>query len=103
MKQSPIKRRGRSRFPARRDPDYLEWIRTLRCIACLASRQEQTTRTEATHVRSQGAGGYDRGDTVPLCSGHHVEEHTVGIKTFAARYMLNLEDITKALAERYAA
>ncbi len=48
------------------------------------------------HVVSRGAGG-GRFDVVPLCDGHHTEQHK-GIKTFAARYGLDL----RAIADRIA-
>lgn len=78
-----IKRRNRPRFKNGRDPAYLDYIRSLPC--CICGRI-----AEAAHVRSRGAGGTDY-QTVPLCHGHHMEQHTIGIKTFQARYAIDLQ------------
>lgn len=49
------------------------------------------------HVCSRGAGG-GRFDIIPLCQGHHDEQHACGIETFATRYGLDL----RAEADRIA-
>jgi hypothetical protein len=37
---------------------------------------------------------------VPCCSGHHAEQHRIGVRTFEARYKLDLGAIAAALAAR---
>lgn len=59
------------------------------------------TRAEAAHVRSKGAGGPDKGNTIPLCMGHHHEQHLIGIRSFEKRYGLDLKTIAQDLAVRY--
>lgn len=113
MKRTPLRRKTRlksgtkrlkvrrrsKRFAARRDPAYTAWIHTLPCWlrftgSCFGA-------TEATHVRSRGAGGDDRGNLVPLCHGHHMEQHRVGIQTWQATYRVNLPVVAAALTDRY--
>jgi hypothetical protein len=52
---------------------------------------------EPAHVASRGASG-GRFDVVPLCKNHHAEQHQHGVKTFAAKYGLDL----RAEADRVA-
>lgn len=52
---------------------------------------------EAAHARSRGAGG-SRRDLVPLCRGHHREQHRRGVRTFAATYQLDLDAEARRIA-----
>ena len=70
-------------------------VRTLRCLVGAGCEGA----VEAAHVRSRGAGG-DRRDLIPLCSRHHREQHACGIKTFSARYGLDLQAEAARLADR---
>ncbi len=57
--------------------EYLEWIRTLKCLVC------KDARVDAAHVKSRGAGGGDvPGNVMPLCRYHHSIQHRVGIYSF---------------------
>jgi hypothetical protein len=56
---------------------------------------------ECAHVRTRGAGGDDRGNTVPLCRRHHRQQHDEGIKSFQAIYDLDLAAIAKQLELAY--
>jgi len=38
---------------------------------------------------------------VPLCHSHHLEQHRIGIKTFAATYALDLKAIAAELWDGY--
>ena len=74
----------RPRAPYIRDSDYLEYVRHLPClIGCEGA-------ADPAHVRTKRLGG-DRGNVVPLCHGHHVEQHQHGIKTFARKYNVDLK------------
>ena len=53
--------------------------------------------SEPAHVVSRGASG-GRFDIIPLCQAHHAEQHQHGVKTFAAKYVLDL----RAEADRVA-
>src|SRR3990167_10518737 len=94
MKRAPIRRRGRSRFPKRRYPPFLVWIREQRCIICGGL-------AEPSHIVSRGAGGWDVGNTVPLCRPHHQEFHDWGIWTFQERWRVDLKDVAADYAAEY--
>ena len=53
--------------------------------------------SEPAHIISRGASG-GRFDIIPLCAHHHAEQHQHGVKTFAAKYGLDL----RAEADRVA-
>jgi len=99
MKQRNAKRGG-AKFPKRRDPEYMAWIRTLPCLIAGLRRKESAEwsngenwheewwheckgRVQAAHVKSRGAGGDDVGNVLPLCARAHHEQHTIGMKTWA--------------------
>jgi hypothetical protein len=60
--------KGRSRFPKRRQPEFMEWFRAkrFRCGVWLCTRP-----ADPAHVRSRGAGGHDKGNVSRLCRWHH--------------------------------
>jgi len=71
-----------------RSKQYLEYIRTMRCLVCQRSGQ-------AHHVGGPESGrGYaHKGSdyrTIPLCYEHHYELHDDGRETFCIRYGLDL-------------
>lgn len=70
----------------------------VRAMPCLLLGNGCWGPIEAAHVKSRGAGGTRR-DLVPLCSRHHEQQHTRGIKTFAEEHGLDL----RAAADRIAA
>lgn len=60
----------------------------------------QTDPTEPEHLKTRGARGSDRGNTVPGCAYHREMRHkTMGIKSFTA-YCLSLKLDLWALAAR---
>lgn len=97
------KRTGGHLFEDGRDPTYLKFIGSLPCAACTKAGRAQTSRTEACHVKSRGAGGVDVGNTIPLCHECHMNQHTWGIKTFQRRSRLNMADLALQLGIRYGA
>lgn len=104
-RSGPLKAR---KPPEKGNPAYRTWIRSLPCLVCTqptigelpggAYPPRQRTKTECAHVRTKrlARGRENDGDTgncVPLCggpSGHHAEQHTIGIRSFEAKYGLNL-------------
>lgn len=84
------------RFAQRRDPAYCARIRTHPCLIGASC----SGRIECAHVVSRGAGGDDRGNTVPLCTRHHREQHRIGVTSFARRYGLDLAFEATVLAGR---
>lgn len=107
-----LKARGKSRFPKRRNPDYLAWIRTLPCViwgqdlALLRPRDwcspipGQRYGVEAAHVKTRGSGGNDVGNTVPLCPWHH-DEQEGATAAFNEKYKVDLAAIAARLAIQY--
>ena len=68
---------------------FRSWLRTQRC--CVPDcRSSGAVRVQAAHVRSRGAGGADPNNLVPLCARHHVQQHTIGQRTFEARFHVDL-------------
>jgi hypothetical protein len=106
-RKKPLRAKGRSRFPKKRDPDYLEYIRRMPCLLRhkvnrMTGRQAMCWgRTEAAHVTTCGAGGEDRGNTVPMCSAHHARQGRVGIKTFQEEFGIDLVAEAKRLEAEY--
>ena len=94
MKKSSIRRRGKSRFPKRREPTFLAWIREQPCCIC-------GDYAEPSHITSRGAGGYDVGNVVPMCHQHHQEFHDWGIWSFQERWKVSLRDMAMQYAALY--
>lgn len=81
-----IKNKGKSRFPKRRCPELLSWIRGLPCAIGGDFIGTCAGRTEAAHLKSRGAGGDDRNNVLNLCTAHHREQHSIGWESFATKY-----------------
>jgi hypothetical protein len=84
----------KSRFPHRRNPAFVTWIRTQECVICGAP-------AEPAHVKTRGAGGDDLGNICPLCHRDHMEQHAIGIKSFARKYGIDLAQVAAAYGEAY--
>lgn len=91
-RRGPIKAKGRPRHAVsgKRDEPYREYIRSLECLVAGKPGHVCKGAVECAHVRSKGAGGADRGNTIPLCSRSHGEQHHMGIRSFAAATGLDL-------------
>ena len=110
-RRTPIKSRNAKRdgslFPHRRDKAYCAWIRTLPC--CVAGRgawidggkERCAGRVECAHVITRGAGGYDRANTVALCTRHHRHQHDIGLDSFERVYEIDLTREALAALWRY--
>lgn len=97
------RRTSRGKRRARlRAKDFGERAAAVKAMSCLAftrpalfygprsdGRTPCAGEIEPAHAKSRGAGG-DRRHLVPLCSGHHREQHTRGVLTFQTKYQLNL-------------
>lgn len=93
----PIKARNAKRAKAKYEdafgpPGFVEFVHQR---GCLVARASGTTEgclgaVEVAHVVPRSRGGSWR-QTVGLCTGHHREQHAVGLDTFAHRHGLDLE------------
>jgi hypothetical protein len=95
VKARNAKRKGH-RFPKRRQPACLEWVREMPCCNC-----GWPGPSHPHHVKTRGAGGPDVGNLVPLCPFCHSELHTMGRRSFALMYEIDLAAIARNLGERY--
>ncbi len=75
-----------------------DWIRSQRCAVLFCTFEG--AKIIAAHAKSRGAGG-TKADLLPLCWSHHVEQHTAGIKTFQAKYALDLTSLAKDFELRW--
>lgn len=112
---SALPKRNRKRAAERKERDfgeYAAWIRHQMCSVgvgechywggCFTVGADGVVSwSVAAHVKSRGAGGRSIGNLIPLCTGHHDEQHAIGIKSFAKKYNLDLSGVASALAARY--
>lgn len=90
------------------NPDFLAWIRTQPCLIatvtdCLTndcSNWPYPTRSCAAHVVKTRQHG-DLGLVVPLCSHHHMEQHTIGVKSFAEKWGVDLAKEAHKVAQAF--
>jgi len=84
----------RQRQPRERDEKHLDFIRSLPCCIC-----GDDIHTEAAHIR---AGSIENGKVytgigekpsdawvLPLCNGHHREQHSMNEMKFWEKYEIN--------------
>ncbi len=83
------------------DEDYKEWVKGL---GCLIAVEEHYGQTIPHHHNLPGHGSMssktDDTRVIPLCVKHHEEIHR-GVKTFIAKYDLDLEAFIFALNNAY--
>ena len=77
-------------------PGRREFVHDLGCVICGAPAENAHTRTGGTSRK----GHYTT--IIPLCTRHHDESHH-GIRTFAAKYRLDLEVIAAAVESAWLA
>lgn len=119
MKRSkPLKRSGRLRrtrlkakgkrtkkshghlFPKAVDEAYRAFVRLQACV--LSARHHVCEGdVQACHVKSRGASGHDHANMYPGCAVAHAQQHVWGIRTFQARWGINLETVARKLYEQY--
>lgn len=105
---SPIQRmtlrRRKTKPHAGTDPKYLNWIRTLACLVCLAGEQVSLTEAAHTGVRGLGQKAPDR-QAVPLCAAAHhrlgPESYHVLGKAFCEHHSLDIAGVVTWLNTRY--
>ena len=74
------------------------YVRTLGCSVLGCGR-----RAQAAHAPKTKRLGHDRNNLVPLCAGHHGEQHAMGIVSFQAKYGLDLAKIARKVTRDYEA
>lgn len=101
---------GGQRFPERRVPEYLVWIRNQWCFLIGVEAHQQhcgqymgreRAYSEAMHVTTRGAGGYDFDNVLPACPSLHAEQHRIGVQSFAAKYGVRLKSLAHRYTERF--
>ena len=106
LRKSPLRRktRLRSRGKGRRFVSYVpnrefqDYVRRQGCAVYLGSPEASHWGPIGfAHVKSRGSGGHDEGNGLGLCAKHHAEQHTMGVKSFAKRYRVNLQAVASAL------
>ena len=93
------KKKKRPKMGVREPPiikcrSHTQWVRNVHQCAVFSAKC--IGKNHAHHVTTKGAGGGDE-TVVPLCTWHHSEIHTIGIKTFEAKYAINLTDFAALL------
>lgn len=81
--------RARPREPLR------DYVRSLPCVVPRCPRPP-----EACHVKTKRL-GHDRRNLYPACHLHHAEQHQHGIRTFEAKYGLDLADVAAAVTAAF--
>jgi len=84
------------------DPSYLEYIRSIPCMVPLMCSQKSIAHHESTCSSDPGM-AIKCSDylTIPLCSLHHNEIHTIGAKTFYERYSIDPQRILITLLKNH--
>jgi hypothetical protein len=103
------KKRSEPRRGSEKNPDYLDWIRTLSCVVCSRVASGHTV-IEAAHTNALGPRGMSQKasdfSAIPLCSAHHRENpdsyHRLGEKDFQHAHHIHLNDLVAALNCIYA-
>jgi hypothetical protein len=114
MKRSPLKRHARlapGRGPrrvvrvkavnaARKRREFaraygsaerVAWVKTLVCAVAGRGLDGCFGPIDVAHVGNGGAGRKaDAASTVPMCRGHHCEQHQYGVRRFEAKYRVDL-------------
>lgn len=96
-RHAPMRRRNDARRRKRFARDFGERAAIVRAMPCLVGGIACSGDVQAAHVRSRGAGGTRR-DLIPLCARHHCEQHDAGLRTFAARYQVDLAAAAASIA-----
>ncbi len=107
-RRRPIGRRRKRRRGPARFPEYLAWIRSLRCAVCLRAGNAMF-QIEAAHTKALGARGLSQKTSdfsaIPLCFWHHRGNrdsyHELGEHAFAQRHGIDLGELVRALNDFY--
>jgi len=88
-----------------RCPSHLKWVRGHNCICVEIDPTGCEGKIEAAHVRrgTDGGVGSKPGDnfSIPLCSNHHREQHTIGEQSFEKRYRFSMLQVADRLWRKW--
>ena len=75
QRTTPLRNRGGSMFPRRRDRKYTEWVKAMPCVLFAKVGHRCSGPIDPAHVfKTRAVGAYDRGEVVPLCRTHHRQQ-----------------------------
>lgn len=96
-----------SRFPHRRSKSFRSFVKAHDCaVATHATRPRPCfalpgrTKIECAHLKTQGSGGDDVGNCVPLCPTHHDEQEGF-TEAFERKFGLDLHRIASTLQRQW--
>ena len=100
--------RRRKKIPMKvRDSDmirsdaHLKFVRGFICSALAAGATDCSGKVEAAHTRVGTDGGTSLKPSdcwaIPLCAGHHAEQHRIGERSFETKYKISMKDIAARL------
>jgi hypothetical protein len=111
VRRTRPKAKGRSRFPKRRNPAYIAWIRMQPCTVqdwfdkftqtnhrCISHPDRRWI--EPAHIKTQGSGGDDVGNVIPLCPAAHDQQEGKNVQ-FERRYGIDLKTTAAGYALVY--
>jgi hypothetical protein len=102
-RRTPLRAKGRSRFPKTVDLPYRAWICSLPCLIRRKHHcqgRPNRRHVEPAHVKTWGSSGQDRGNLVPLCPAAH-DEQEGRTRELEERYGVDLKYEAERLAEVY--
>ena len=101
LRRSPLKSANSARRRKMHDRNFGDRAEHIRAMPCLIN-DGCSGQIVAAHAKARGMGGCNssRRSLVPLCWGHHEEQHQIGVATFAQRYALDLERSADEIASR---
>ena len=70
-----------------------------KCAVPECTRAYPTSKLQACHVVSRGAGGKDWANVIGMCGWHHAEQEGSGVVSFPARYGFDMAEAARAVAE----
>jgi hypothetical protein len=84
------RRKNAPRIAEKSAPGFLQWLRGRNCYIGLGREHTCSGKIQAAHVDYAGGKGMatkvaDR-HSVPLCEGHHAEQHRIGWQSFNKKY-----------------
>jgi hypothetical protein len=97
-KKTPMKVRDSDMI---RSDGHLKFVRGFVCSAFAAGATDCSGKVEAAHTRIGTDGGTSLKPSdsfaIPLCAGHHAEQHRIGERSFETKYKISMKTIAERL------